>query len=611
LPRNRPSAFAPFADCNDNEATVSHNGPQDSNAVGRVNRDGAGSKTVATPKPVVRLDAGEILASVGEALYRWDIESDVLVWSANVGDVLLVRDVRAISTGRAFAQLLEADNLQARFDAVSRSEQRDEGRGVGYRIEYGIRPDAGSDVSLWVEDSGRWFVGPEGKPARAHGTVRVINERHERESRLGYLACYDALTGEFNRHQLTEVLEKTLDEAVRFRSSCGFLLIAIDNLARVNESYGFDIADQLISAVGKRIRTLMRGKDTLGRYSGNKFGIVLRDCTPDDMVIAAERLLAGVRDDMVSTSAGPVAATVTIGGVTAPRHARGVTEVFARAHETLDTAKGKRHGSFLAYRPNIEREAQRRENVRATDEIVAALNERRIFLAYEAVAAITDRRPAFYECLMRVRRSDGSLLGANDVIPVAERLGLVRLLDHRVLELVVEELAAAPSLQASVNVSPGSTTDPDWWAGLGSLLRSHAGVAERLIVEITESAAIHDIDETRGFVARVKDLGCRIAIDDFGAGYTSFRNLRKLGVDIVKIDGAFVQNILRSEDDRAFVHTLIDLGKRLKLATVAEWVQEERAAKMLEEWGCDYLQGALVGLASIERPWRAGLAQAI
>jgi EAL domain-containing protein (putative c-di-GMP-specific phosphodiesterase class I) len=178
-----------------------------------------------------------------------------------------------------------------------------------------------------------------------------------------------------------------------------------------------------------------------------------------------------------------------------------------------------------------------------------------------------------------------------------------------VLELVVDELVAAPSLKASVNVSPGSTTDPDWWTGLGSLLRAHAGVAERLIVEITESSAIHDIDETRGFVARVKDLGCRIAIDDFGAGYTSFRNLRKLGVDIVKIDGAFVQNVLRSEDDRAFVRTLIDLGKRLKLATVAEWVQDESAAKMLEAWGCDYLQGALVGLASIERPWCAAAAQ--
>jgi EAL domain-containing protein (putative c-di-GMP-specific phosphodiesterase class I) len=212
---------------------------------------------------------------------------------------------------------------------------------------------------------------------------------------------------------------------------------------------------------------------------------------------------------------------------------------------------------------------------------------------------------------MRVRRSDGSQLGASDIVPVAERLGLVRLLDHRVLELVVDELVAAPALQASVNVSPGSTADPDWWAGLGSLLRAHAGVAERLIIEITESAAIHDIDETRGFVARVKDLGCRIAIDDFGAGYTSFRNLRKLGVDIVKIDGAFVQNIMRSEDDRAFVRTLIDLGKRLKLSTVAEWVQNELAAKLLETWGCDYLQGAVIGLASTERPWRAGLAQAM
>jgi EAL domain-containing protein (putative c-di-GMP-specific phosphodiesterase class I) len=203
------------------------------------------------------------------------------------------------------------------------------------------------------------------------------------------------------------------------------------------------------------------------------------------------------------------------------------------------------------------------------------------------------------------------LIAANDIVPVAERLGLVRLLDFRVLELVIDELVAAPALQTSFNVSPASTIDPDWWAGLGSLLRQHNGVAERLTVEITESAAIQDIDETRGFVARVKDLGCRIAIDDFGAGYTSFRNLRKLGVDIVKIDGAFVQHIMRSKDDRAFVRTLIDLAKRLRLKTVAEWVQDQAAAEMLEGWGCDYLQGALIGLASTERPWIAGVAKAV
>jgi diguanylate cyclase (GGDEF)-like protein len=572
---------------------------------------GAAHSIPSGPNIAAKLDAADILASVGAALYHWDIESDALVWSPNVLDVLCVADVATISTGRRYAQLLDAANVQARFDAVMQTDQRDEGCGVFFQTDYCIRPDSGSGAKLRIEDSGRWFAGPSGRPARAHGTVRVVTERHESDSRLSYLAYHDSLTGELNRHQLTVILEKTLEEAMRSRSSCGFLLVAIDNLGRINDSYGFDIADEVIAAVAKRIRGRMRGKDSLGRYSGTKFGIVLTECTPDDMATAADRLLAGVRDEMVPTAAGPVAVTVTIGGVTAPRHARSVPEVLARAKEALDAAKGKRRGSFFAYRPNLERDALRRDNMRATDEIVAALNERRIFLAYETVVASITRLPAFYECLMRVRRTDGTLLGASDVVPVAERLGLVRFLDHRVLELVVSELAAAPTLQASVNVSPASTTHPDWWAGLDSLLRTHAGVSERLIVEITESAAIHDVDETRGFVARVKDLGCRIAIDDFGAGYTSFRNLRKLGVDIVKIDGAFVENLIRSEDDRAFVRTLIDLARRLGLATVAEWVQDERTAKTLEAWGCEYLQGAHVGLASLERPWLASRAQAV
>src|SRR5262249_40540402 len=150
-----------------------------------------------------------------------------------------------------------------------------------------------------------------------------------------------------------------------------------------------------------------------------------------------------------------------------------------------------------------------------------------------------------------------------------ERIGLIRMLDHRMLELAVNELAVAPDLHASVNVSPSSAIDPNWWLGLGAMLRANRGAAERLILEITETAAIQDLDDARGFVSRVKDLGCRIAIDDFGAGNTSFRNLRKLGVDIVKIDGAFVQNMMKSTDDSAFVQTLVDLSHRLGLKTVA------------------------------------------
>jgi EAL domain-containing protein (putative c-di-GMP-specific phosphodiesterase class I) len=192
---------------------------------------------------------------------------------------------------------------------------------------------------------------------------------------------------------------------------------------------------------------------------------------------------------------------------------------------------------------------------------------------------------------------------ATAVVPVAEQLGLVRLIDHRVIELVVSELLATPDIRVSVNVSPDSISDPDWWSAISARLRARPGVAQRMIVEITETAAIHNIDETAGFVTRAKDLGCRIAIDDFGAGYTSFRNLRRLGVDMIKIDGAFVQNLTRSEDDRVFVQTMIGLGRSLGLETVAEWVQDEETAALLGGWGCDYLQGDLIGRAAIERPW--------
>jgi diguanylate cyclase (GGDEF)-like protein len=563
-----------------------------------------GERNSNATDPTTSVDPHAIFASIGEVPYDWRIDTDELVWGPNVCSVLKFEDPSVIASGRAFAQYVDPKSGPTRFDVVMRSAAPDSGGGVPYQVQYALRGPAANADLLWLEDTGRWFASPDGKPARAHGVLRAINERHEREQRLAHLSRFDALTGEVNRWRLSELLEATIDEAGELRSSCGFMLVAIDNLGCINEAYGFDVADEVIAAVGKRVRLQLRGTDHLGRFSGNKFGIILNNCTPDDMLIAADRLLANVRDQVVQTAAGPVAVTATIGGVTAPWHARTVRDVLTRAQDALDSAKAKRRGSFQPYVPNLEREAQRRENVRATEEIIAALNGRRIFLAYQPVVAIGSRQAAFYECLMRINRADGSLLAVSDVVPLAERLGLVRMLDHRVLELTLAELVAAPGLKASLNVSAASTVDPDWWGALGAMLRAHHGIGERLTVEITETAAIQDIDDTRGFVARVKDLGCRIAIDDFGAGYTSFRNLRKLGVDLVKIDGAFVQNLNRSDDDRAFVHTLIDLGRRLGLETVAEWVQDEEAAAALAEWGCDYLQGALVGLASPDRPWR-------
>ena len=545
-----------------------------------------------------RPDAADILQSIGDAAYEWHVDSDALSWSETAAALLGVPLV-GLTTGRAFALHVEAEAGQTRAEALQQPGQVDVGGGVPYQLQYGFKHPEGE---IWVEDTGRWFAGPDGRPLRAHGVIRRIDERHQRDVTLTRLAKFDPLTGELNRAALTDVMTATLEQAVRNRGSCGLLIASIDRLGRLNEAYGVETAENLIAQVAKRLRARMRGKDYLGRFSGNKFGIVLTSCTPDELSFAAERLIAGVRDEPLVTAEGPVAVTITVGGVTAPRHARTVPEIFARAVDAMHAARVRRHGSFAAYQPNHERDARRRANLQATDEIVAALNERRIGIAFAPVVEVQSRALAFQECLMRVVRSDGSLVPAGEMVPVAERLGLVRMLDHRMLELVVAELAADANLRASVNVSAAATLEGDWAVNLAALVRGAPGLAERLIVEITETAAIADFDQVRGFVSRVKDLGCRVAMDDFGAGHTSFRNLRSLGLDIVKIDGAFVQNVVTSDEDRAFVRMLLDLSRRLGLKTAAEWVQDEAAAQLLTEWGCDYMQGALVGLASAPRP---------
>ncbi len=155
---------------------------------------------------------------------------------------------------------------------------------------------------------------------------------------------YDELTGEMNRSHMAEVLQATLEAAAKLRASCGFLLVAIDELDRINGAHGSGIADEVVAEVAKRLRSQLRGKDHLGRFSGDEFGVILNDCTPDDLVIAADRLLTSVRGDVARTSAGPIAVTVTIGGVTAPRHARTMHDVLCRAQEALDA--GNRSASI-------------------------------------------------------------------------------------------------------------------------------------------------------------------------------------------------------------------------------------------------------------------------
>jgi len=563
---------------------------------------------VATPAPALR--ARDILTAVGEVIYEWSIADDTIRWGDNALDVLGVASLDRISTGRHFAALLEPSNLTSRHDAVLNGSTADEGKGVAYQVQYSLLPDGpGTARRLWIEDIGRWYADPDGRPGHAHGVLRIINERYEREQRLAFLSRYDELTGYFNRPHLLATLGEAMAHAKRFRTSLAFLVVAVDNFRAINEAYGFEVADGVFAAVARRIKATLRSEDAIGRFSGTKLGLVLMNCDDADVQIAAERFHAAVRDEVVDTEAGAVAVTVSIGGVTLPRHGRTPAEAVAHSREALSAARLRGNGHFVAYAYSAKELARRRQNAAQSRELVAALNERRIRLGFQPVVDIVSREPVFHEALARVEQPGGTRVGPGEFVALAERLGLVRLVDHRVLELVLDVLAEGDTGALSINVSAETIGDSQWIGHLSSRLAGHPELARRLIVEITETAAIHNLEEAERFVDTLHALGCRVAIDDFGAGFSSFRNLRVLNVDFFKIDGSFIENLPRSRDDQIFVRALAELGGSFGVPVVAEWVQDEETAALLAGWGVKCIQGNLTGMVADE-PGKTAVASA-
>ncbi|HRF08934.1 MAG TPA: sensor domain-containing diguanylate cyclase [Xanthobacteraceae bacterium] len=291
-----------------------------------------------------------VLFASGEAAYSWDCKSDAVAWSANAPTVLNVVSIEEISSGSAYAQLISPDSTQTRHDAVFSDQRKDPGIGVPYEIRYALKQRAPGQV-CWIEDSGRWFAGADGKPARADGIVRNVTERYRREQELARLSQSDPLTGGLNRTVLTQAIADEFENATKFKTSFGFVVAAIDGLAECNQTYGYGVGDQVIAAIAERLRTHKRGKDLIGRFSDNKFGIVLHECSLEDLFVAGNRFVNAVREVPFDTSAGALSFTVTAGGVVAPRYARNAGEVIAYANIALEQAKAAGKGNFIDYQP--------------------------------------------------------------------------------------------------------------------------------------------------------------------------------------------------------------------------------------------------------------------
>ena len=422
----------------------------------------------------------------------------------------------------------------------------------------------------------------------------------------------DELTGQLNRVRLTEAVAAVTKQAVESRQPAAFMMVAINNLATINQTFGFDIGDEVIASAARTLKRKLRGGDTIGRYSSNKFGIILNDCGPAAMRVAAERFMKAIRENTIKTTACQVSATISIGGVLLPDHARTTHQGLSHALQALDNARAKRHEAFVAFEPNAARETTRQRNITIADEVMSALDQNRMLIALQPMMTCGAREPGLYECLLRMERPDGVIVSAGEFITIAEQLGLSRLIDRRVLELSIEVLKKHPNIKLSVNVSGLTASDHEWLVSLHRLTGGRRQLTERLTIEITETAAIHDLDLSINFVDTLKELGCKVAIDDFGAGYTSFKNLKILNVDMVKIDGSFVKNLIEEPTNKVFIKTLVEIAKTFGMETVAEWVADEETAKIIEAAGITYMQGFHFGRPIMAKDLAAGpVAQAV
>ncbi len=547
----------------------------------------------AGPRP---LDLLGIMSAVQETAYTWHVQSDRIEWAGNACEVLGVSSPQAIGTGADFQFLVAPEHLQTRANALLSPRAEASDPGVKFRVQYRFAPGGRRSVgSLWLEDHGYCTLDGQGRPQTVRGVIRVINDRYWEEQRLLHRSDHDDLSGQLNRARLTEALGAMLTRAERIQRTGCFLMVAVDNMATINDSFGFEVGDEVLAAVAQIIRAHMRSGDAVGRYSSNKFGIILNDCGPGAMRVAAERLIRIVRDTTIRTAACQLSATISIGGVLIPDQASTVSQALGHAMQALDRAKSRRHDGFAAYQPCRSTSEARQRNISIADEVISALEQNRMLLALQPIVETRTRKPAFYECLLRMQRPDGSIVSAGEFIPLAEQLGLSRFIDRRVLELAVDFAKAHPAVHLSINVSGYTSSDHEWLVSLHRLTGGRREIMERLTIEITETAAIHDLDVSIAFVDTLKELGCRVAIDDFGAGYTSFKNLKTLNVDMVKIDGSFIRNLTTEPDNQVFIKTLVEIAETFNLETVAEWVGDEETAQMMARAGITHQQGFYFG----------------
>jgi diguanylate cyclase (GGDEF)-like protein/PAS domain S-box-containing protein len=430
--------------------------------------------------------------------------------------------------------------------------------------------------------------------------VMDVSQRKQFENQLQYLADHDALTGLFNRRRFTEELGRTLRHTERYRDPGAVLFLDLDGFKFVNDSLGHAVGDELIARVGSVFASAVRETDIVARVGGDEFAIILMHADEVAAIAVAEQLLDTVRRHGIAVTPGHRAQISTSIGIALFTAEDDVTadELLVEADIAMYEAKDSGKDRYRIYRREEDqpRVVSVRENwSRRLHEAVDAGDF--VLHAQPIVPLSPDPVPAF-ELLLRLPDGHGDLIPPGSFLYNAERFGLITRIVWvlgQAIGLLSASHRADVDLRLSVNVSGHSMTDPALGPHIAELLAAHPVRRDRLVIEITETAAITNIERARTLAAELRALGCQIALDDFGAGFASFYYLKHLQFDYLKIDGEFIRSLTTTTTDQLVVQALVDIARGLGARTIAEFVADEDSVRQLTVLGVDHAQGFHVG----------------
>jgi diguanylate cyclase (GGDEF)-like protein/PAS domain S-box-containing protein len=425
------------------------------------------------------------------------------------------------------------------------------------------------------------------------GILRDVTARRRYESELLHIASHDFLTGLCNRRRFEEELGRELARARR-HGSCGAVLwLDLDNFKDVNDMLGHKAGDDMLVRVASQLASTTRGESLLARLGGDEFAILLPGADGAEAEGAAARVLKEVHGVAMQVEGKVARASASLGVVLYPEHGNQVEELLSRADIAMYRAKETGRSRYKVFEMS-ERWRDEIEDRRTWIELVElALAQDGLIVHAQPISDMQTGRIVSYELLVRMADLDGGIIPPDRFLPVAERVGLIVDIDLWVLRQAVQILSADPNapFRLNVNVSTRTLNDPRFLEELDTLVLESGVDTSRLVIEITETAILVDVAGVQDTLRHIKRLGCRIALDDFGSGFTSFLHLKQLPVDDIKIDGSFVQNICDNPNDQHLVRAMVEMARGLDVRTTAEFVESSESLDLLRSFGVEMAQG--------------------